>query len=94
MELIRIRCTAATAIKSCEAILAFVLGIDIAKLEFFHDIVSFYTMEYITQFELIVSNKLMTELGFKEISIEPVVTPDENDYAIREEDLPPFKSSL
>ena len=30
----------------------------------------------------------MTELGFKEISIEPVVTPDENDYAIREEDLP------
>ena len=32
--------------------------------------------------------ELMTELGFKEISIEPVVTPDENDYAIREEDLP------
>ena len=30
----------------------------------------------------------MTELGFKEISIEPVVTTDENDYAIREEDLP------
>ena len=35
MELIRIRRTAATAIKSCEAILAFVLGIDIEKLEFF-----------------------------------------------------------
>ena len=62
MELIRIRCTAATAIKSCEAILAFVLGIDIAKLEFFHDIVSFYTMEYITQFELLLSNKLMTRI--------------------------------
>ncbi|MBO5425568.1 MAG: thioether cross-link-forming SCIFF peptide maturase [Lachnospiraceae bacterium] len=31
--------------------------------------------------------KLMTELGFKEISIEPVVAPDDADYAIREEDL-------
>lgn len=30
----------------------------------------------------------MAELGFKEISLEPVVTADENDYAIREEDLP------
>lgn len=30
----------------------------------------------------------MCELGFKEISIEPVVAPDEADYAIREEDLP------
>lgn len=31
--------------------------------------------------------KLMTELGFKEISIEPVVAPEDADYAIREEDL-------
>ena len=30
----------------------------------------------------------MCELGFKEISIEPVGAPDEADYAIREEDLP------
>ncbi len=31
--------------------------------------------------------KLMADLGFKEISIEPVVAPDDTDYAIREEDL-------
>lgn len=31
--------------------------------------------------------KLMADLGFKEISIEPVVSPDTCDYAIREEDL-------
>lgn len=31
--------------------------------------------------------KLMADLGFKEISIEPVVTPDTNSYAIREEDI-------
>lgn len=31
--------------------------------------------------------KLMADLGFKEISIEPVVTPDSNAYAIREEDI-------
>lgn len=31
--------------------------------------------------------KLMADLGFKEISIEPVVAPDDADYAIREEDL-------
>ena len=30
----------------------------------------------------------MVELGFREISLEPVVTPDENDYAITEADLP------
>lgn len=32
--------------------------------------------------------KHMAELGFKEISIEPVVSPDECEYAIRQEDLP------
>lgn len=32
--------------------------------------------------------KHMAELGFKEISIEPVVSPDTCEYAIREEDLP------
>jgi uncharacterized protein len=32
--------------------------------------------------------KHMVDLGFKEISIEPVVSPDECEYAIREEDLP------
>ncbi len=31
--------------------------------------------------------KSMAELGFKEISIEPVVSPDTCDYAIREEDI-------
>lgn len=31
--------------------------------------------------------KLMADLGFKEISIEPVVTSDDCDYAIREEDI-------
>ncbi|MDO5127559.1 MAG: thioether cross-link-forming SCIFF peptide maturase [Eubacteriales bacterium] len=31
--------------------------------------------------------KHMADLGFKEISIEPVVTPDCNSYAIREEDI-------
>jgi uncharacterized protein len=30
----------------------------------------------------------MADLGFKQISIEPVVAPPEADYAIREEDLP------
>lgn len=30
----------------------------------------------------------MADLGFKQISIEPVVAPPEEDYAIREEDLP------
>lgn len=28
------------------------------------------------------------DLGFKQISVEPVVAPPEEDYAIREEDLP------
>jgi uncharacterized protein len=32
--------------------------------------------------------KLMTDLGFKEISIEPVVSPEDSEFAIREEDLP------
>lgn len=32
--------------------------------------------------------KWMAGLGFKEISLEPVVTPDENEFAIRKEDLP------
>ena len=31
--------------------------------------------------------KHMADLGFKEISIEPVVSPDDCDYAIREEDI-------
>lgn len=31
--------------------------------------------------------KHMADLGFKEISIEPVVSPDECEYAIREEDI-------
>ena len=31
--------------------------------------------------------KHMADLGFKEISIEPVVSPDESEYAIREEDI-------
>lgn len=31
--------------------------------------------------------KHMADLGFKEISIEPVVSPDDCDYSIREEDL-------
>lgn len=30
----------------------------------------------------------MADLGFKQISVEPVVAPPEEDYAIREEDLP------
>ncbi len=30
----------------------------------------------------------LMELGFKQISVEPVVAPEEADYAIREEDLP------
>ena len=30
----------------------------------------------------------MADLGFKELSIEPVVAPPEADYALREEDLP------
>lgn len=30
----------------------------------------------------------LAELGFQQISVEPVVAPDEADYAIREEDLP------
>ena len=30
----------------------------------------------------------MAELGFEQISVEPVVAPPEEDYAIREEDLP------
>ena len=30
----------------------------------------------------------MADLGFKELSIEPVVAPDTEDYAIREEDVP------
>ena len=30
----------------------------------------------------------LADLGFKQISVEPVVAPDEADYAIREEDLP------
>lgn len=31
--------------------------------------------------------KCMADLGFKEISIEPVVSPDESEFAIREEDI-------
>lgn len=31
--------------------------------------------------------KHMADLGFKEISIEPVVSPDESEFAIREEDI-------
>lgn len=31
---------------------------------------------------------LMADLGFKEISIEPVVSPDDSEFAIREQDLP------
>ena len=30
----------------------------------------------------------LADLGFKQISVEPVVAPDDADYAIREEDLP------
>ena len=30
----------------------------------------------------------MADLGFKQISVEPVVAPPEADYAIREEDVP------
>ena len=30
----------------------------------------------------------LADLGFKQISVEPVVAPDTADYAIREEDLP------
>ena len=30
----------------------------------------------------------LADLGFKQISVEPVVAPPEADYAIREEDLP------
>lgn len=30
----------------------------------------------------------LADLGFKQISVEPVVAPDEADYAIKEEDLP------
>lgn len=30
----------------------------------------------------------LAELGFKQISVEPVVTEEENDYAIKKEDLP------
>ncbi len=33
----------------------------------------------------------MADLGFKELSIEPVVAPDEADYSIRKEDLPYLK---
>ena len=33
----------------------------------------------------------MADLGFKQISVEPVVAPPEEDYAIREEDLPFLK---
>ncbi len=32
--------------------------------------------------------KQMADLGFKEISIEPVVLPPESEYALREEDIP------
>ena len=30
----------------------------------------------------------LADLGFKQISVEPVVAPETEDYAIREEDLP------
>ena len=30
----------------------------------------------------------MADLGFKQISVEPVVGSDDTDYAIREEDIP------
>ena len=30
----------------------------------------------------------LADLGFKQISVEPVVAPPTEDYAIREEDLP------
>lgn len=33
----------------------------------------------------------MADLGFKELAMEPVVTPPENDYALREEDLETLK---
>ncbi len=32
--------------------------------------------------------KHLMDLGFRQVSVEPVVAPDEADYAIREEDLP------
>ena len=36
----------------------------------------------------------LADLGFKLISMEPVVAPDDADYSIREEDLPDFNSMI
>ena len=50
----------------------------------------YYVRGTFTHFNLDFSKDVLhlADLGFKQISVEPVVAPDTEDYAIREEDLP------
>ena len=51
---------------------------------------NYYVRGTFTHYNLVFSKDVLhlADMGFKQISAEPVVAPDDMDYAIREEDLP------
>ena len=51
---------------------------------------NYYVRGTFTHYNLDFSNDVLhlADLGFKQISVEPVVSPSSADYAIKEEDIP------